>query len=199
MVLVSSFDRSLEKIDLMKLLLFLMTFIIITFSFVFLLIIPNVKDHRVLQAEHKRVLVHKTRVENLFLERESELGKLKSENSHAMNAFKHPFTQEEFIQYAAKFFTQVSLVEITKSDYQKEFVEYELNVTSTLKTPKNFYNFLEGLNQYSNIVQADFPIHLEATQQDIASTFKLKVYDLNATREDSTVKKKDKVVFSKEP
>ncbi len=195
---MSSFDRSLEKIDLMKLLLFLMAFIIITFSFVFLLIIPNVKDHRVLQAEHKRVLVHKTRVENLFLERESELSKLKAENVHIIGAFKHPFTQEEFIRYAAKFFTQVSLVEVTKSDYKKEFVEYELNVTSTLKTPKNFYNFLEGLNQYSNIVQADFPIHLESNAQNISSTFKIKVYDLNATREVPTVKKKGKGESSKE-
>jgi len=179
---VNSFDRSLDKIDIMKLLIFLMVFIIITFTFVFLLIIPNVKEHRILQAEYKRVLVHKTRVENLFLEREAELSKLKAENVHIIGAFKHPFTQEEFMRYAGKFFTQVSLMEVTKSDYKKEFVEYELNVTSTLKTPSNFYNFLEGLNRYSSIVQADFPIHLESTKESISSTFKIKVYDLNATR-----------------
>lgn len=182
---MNSFDRSLEKIDLMKLLLFLMVFIVITFAFIFLLIVPNVKEHRVLQAEHKRVLVHKTRVENLFLEREAELSKLKAENLHAIKAFGHMFTPNEFIAYAQKFFTNVSLVKVTKSDYKKEFVEYELNVTSTLKTPTNFYNFLEGLNRYSNIVQADFPIHLEANGQTISSTFKIKVYDLNATKPDS--------------
>ena len=181
MVYVNSFDRSLDKIDIMKLLIFLMVFIIVTFTFVFLLIIPNVKEHRILQAEYKRVLVHKTRVENLFLEREAELSKLKAENVHIIGAFKHPFTQEEFVRYAGKFFNQVSLMEVTKSDYKKEFVEYELNVTSTLKTPSNFYNFLEGLNRYSSIVQADFPIHLESNKESISSTFKIKVYDLNAT------------------
>ena len=41
MVSVSKLDRSLEKIDLMKLLLFLMVFIIITFTIVFTLIIPR--------------------------------------------------------------------------------------------------------------------------------------------------------------
>lgn len=182
MVYVNNFDRSLDKIDIMKLLIFLMIFLVITFVFVFLLIIPNVKEHRILQAEYKRVLVHKTRVENLFLEREAELSKLKAENVHIIKAFKHPFTQEEFMRYASKFFTQVSLMEVTKSDYKKEFIEYELNVTSTLKTPSNFYNFLEGLNQYDSIVQADFPIHLESTKESISSTFKIKVYDLNATR-----------------
>lgn len=182
MGIVSNLDRSLDKIDLLKLLLFLLAFLIITFSFVFALIIPNIKEHRVIQAEHKRVLVHKTRVENLFLEREAELSKLKKENAHVIGAFKHPFSQEEFMRYAMQFFSDVSLVEISKSAYKKEFVEYELNVTSTLQTPTNFYNFLEGLNRYANIVQADFPIHLEADKKSITSTFKIKVYDLNATQ-----------------
>lgn len=182
MVCVSNIDRSLEKIDIMKLLLFLMAFIVITFSIVFLMIIPNVKEHRTLQTEYKRVLVHKTRVENLYLEREAELSKLKVENDAVIKAFKHVFTQEEFITYARKFFAEVHLTQITKSEYKKEFVEYELNVTSTLKTPTNFYSFLEGLNRYSSIVQADFPIHLESGKDSITSTFKLKVYDLNATR-----------------
>ncbi len=178
---VSNLDRSLDKIDIMKLLIFLMIFLVLTFVFVFLLIIPHIKEHRVLQAEHKRVLIHKTRVENLFLERESELLKLKTENAHVVAAFKHPFSHEEFMVYAKKFFSDVSLVEISKGDYKKEFVEYELNVTSTLKTPTNFYNFLESLNQYSSIVQADFPIHLEATKESITSIFKIKVYDTNVT------------------
>ena len=182
MAYVNSFDKSLDRIDMMKLLIFLMVFILIAFAFIFLMIIPNVKEHRVLQAEHKRVLVHKTRVENLYMERETELSKLKAENAHIIEAFKHPFTEAEFLRYAQKFFTNVSLMEVTKADYKKEFVEYELNVTSTLKTPTNFYNFLEGLNRYSSIVQADFPINLESDKQSISSTFKIKVYDLNATR-----------------
>ena len=102
---MSSIDRSLEKIDIMKLLIFLMVFIVITFGLIFLLIIPNVKEHRTLKAEHKRVLVHKTRVENLFLEREAELSKLKADNAHAIKAFGHTFTQKEFMDYAKKFFT----------------------------------------------------------------------------------------------
>ncbi len=186
---MNSFDRSLEKINLVSLLIFLMIFLIITFSFVFLLIIPNIKEHRVLQAEHKRVLLHKTRVETLFSERDAELNKIKSENSHVISAFKHDFSTKEFIEYAQKFFSNVSLVEIAQSDYKHEFTEYELNVTSLLKTPTNFYNFLDGLNRYNNIVQADFPIHLESDKEHISSIFKIKVYDLNATRLDVEAKK----------
>ena len=99
-----------------------------------------------------------------------------------IKAFRHSFADDEFVEYARKFFSDVHLAQTTQSDYKKEFVEYELNVTSALKTPTNFYHFLEGLNRYNNIVQADFPIHLESSnKENITSTFKLKVYDLNAT------------------
>ncbi len=182
MVCVSSVDRSLEKIDIMKLLLFLIVFLVVSFSLIFILVIPKIKEHRILKAEHQRVLVHKTRVENLFLERESELNGLKAENAHAIKAFAQPFLPVELVDFARKFFTDVHLVKVAQSDYKKEFREYELNVTSSLKTPVNFYTFLEGLNRYSNIVQADFPIHLESAQKgSITSTFKIKVYDLNST------------------
>lgn len=180
---MSNVDRSLEKIDLMKLLLFLIIFLVLTFGLIFMLVIPNIKEHRVIKTEHQRALVHKTRVENLFLERDRELFKLKAENTHVLKAFKHPFDVSEFMSYAQGFFSDVSLVPVKEGEYQKEFSEYELNVTSALKTPVNFYTFLEGLNHYHNIVQADFPIHLESRDKEhITSTFKLKVYDLNATK-----------------
>lgn len=180
---VNNIDRSLEKIDFMKLLFFLIIFLVVTFSLIFILIIPNIKEHRLQKTEYKRVLVHKTRVENLFLERELELNRLKSENTNILLAFHHAFTQEEFIAYAQKFFTEVHLAKISEGEYQKEFQEYELNVTSALKAPSNFYAFLEGLNKYSNIIQADFPIHLESMgKENISSRFTVKVYDINATR-----------------
>lgn len=179
---MSNFDRSLEKIDFMKLLLFLIIFLVVTFSLIFVLIIPNIKEHRLQKTEYKRVLVHKTRVENLFLEREGELSRLKSENGNVLLAFAHTFSQDELIAYARKFFTEVHLVKVSEATFQKEFQEYELNVTSALKTPSNFYAFLEGLNQYRNIVQADFPIHLESMgKENISSSFTIKVYDLNIT------------------
>ena len=44
MAYVNSFDKSLDRIDMMKLLIFLMVFILIAFAFIFLMIIPNVKE-----------------------------------------------------------------------------------------------------------------------------------------------------------
>ena len=175
---MSKRDRSLEKIDYIKLLIFLVVFIFITLLLISIFILPNIKKYRVARDEYNRVKVHKIRVENILKEREKELKKLKFDNRKIFTAFKHNFAKDEFLAFAKQFFNQVTLKNIKQSTYTKEYDLYELNVTSSLKTPVKFYQFLDGLNHYNNIVQADFPIDLRANGDVIYSSFKIKVYAL---------------------
>jgi hypothetical protein len=172
----------MEKIDIVKLLLYLMIFIVVSLSMVLLLIIPNIKEYRASKAIYKKALVHKMRVQSVLNDREEEYAKLKDDNIRHITAFMHKFSGENFIKYTNQFFTEASLKEIDKKGYKKEFTEYSLNVSSSLQSPTNFYTFLEGLNRYENIVQADFPIHMESNASKISSSFTIKVFELNTTR-----------------
>jgi len=178
MVSVNNTDRSLEKINIIKLLIFLSVFIVITLVLILTLILPNVKQYRVYKSQYNTAVVHKLRVQNVLDGRIKELKKLQIQNKKVFDSFKHEFRKDEFISFANKFFNKVSLKEVKKSIYKKEFRVYELNVTSTLKTPINFYKFLDGLNHYQNIIQADFPIDLKSNGKTINSTFKIKVFGL---------------------
>lgn len=181
---MSSIDRSLEKIDLMKLLIFLIVFIVIVFSLIFVLVIPKIKEHRILKAEYERALVHKTRVENLFLEKEGQLNKLQEENAQALGAFSHPFLPEEMVAFSKQFFTATTITPIMDTNASSSFHAYELNVTLSSKKPTALYTFLEGLNRYDNIVQANFPIYLELSDKEsISSSLQIKVFDANVTSE----------------
>lgn len=171
-------DKSMERIDIIKLLIFLMVFIVITLSMILFLIIPNVKDYRASKSIHKKAVVHKMRVQSVLDEREAEHAKLKEENRRSITAFMHKFSSENFMVYAKKFFEDVELKEIEKKEHKKEFSEYSLKVTSSLKSPTNFYLFLEGLNRYENVIQADFPIHMESNESKISS-FTIRVYELH--------------------
>jgi len=175
-------DKSMEKIDIVKLLLYLLIFIVVTLFMILIVIVPNIKEYRASKVVYKKAFVHKMRVENVLTDRDNELRNLSTENRRAITSFVHKFSTDNFIEYAGKFFNKVSLIEIEKKDYKKEFVEYELKVSSSLKSPTNFYNFLEGLNRYENIIQADFPIQMESNASTISSTFTIKVYDINATK-----------------
>lgn len=169
-------DRSLEKINYIKLLIFLVIFIFITLLLISILILPNIKKYRVARGEYNQARVHKVRVQNVLKERENELKKLRLDNWKIFAAFKHNFSKEEFLTFAKQFFDNVTLKNVKQSPYTKEYDLYELNVTSSLKTPIKFYKFLDGLNHYSNIVQADFPIDLKANGNVIYSSFEIKVY-----------------------
>ncbi len=176
---MSRADRSLEKINYIKLLIFLVVFIFVTLLLISILILPNIKKYRVARGEFNQVMVHKIRVESVLKEREKELKKMRLDNWKIFAAFKHNFTKEEFLTFAKQFFNKVTLKNIKQSSYTKEYEIYELNVTSSLKTPIKFYQFLDSLNHYTNIVQADFPIDLKSNGNIIYSSFKIKVYGLN--------------------
>lgn len=175
-------DKSMEKIDIVKLLLYLLIFIVATLFIILIVIVPNIKEYRASKVVYKKAFVHKMRVENVLADRDTELRNLSVKNRRAITSFVHKFSTDNFIKYAGKFFNKVSLIEVEKKGYKKEFVEYELRVSSSLKSPTNFYNFLEGLNRYENIIQADFPIHMESNSSTISSAFTIKVYDINATK-----------------
>ncbi len=175
-------DRSLEKINIIKLLIFLSIFIVTTLVLILVLILPNVKKYRVYRGQYNSAVVHKVRVQNVLDGRMKELKNLNIKNKKVFDSFKHEFRKDEFVTFANKFFNKVSLKEVKKSIYKKEFRIYELNVTSTLKTPVNFYKFLDGLNHYQNIIQADFPIDLKSNGKTINSTFKIKVFGLRALK-----------------
>jgi len=175
-------DKSMEKINIVKLLIYLLVFIVVVFFMILFVIVPNVKDYRASKSVHKTAFVHKMRVENVLSERKKEFSNLNSENRRAITSFVHKFSEDNFISYAGKFFKKVSFIEIAKKAYKKEFVEYELKVSTSLKSPTNFYKFLDGLNRYENIIQADFPILMESNSSKITATFTIKVYDINSTK-----------------
>ena len=173
---MSSTDKSLEKINYVKLLIFLTVFIAITLSLILFFILPSIKEYRAARNSYNKANVHKIRVANILKEREGELKKLKVDNRKIFEGFKHNFDENEFVTFAQKFFSKVKLSKSSERDYKKEFMVYELNVTSNLKTPVKFYKFLEGLNNYTNIIEADFPIELKSGNGMIDSSFKIKVY-----------------------
>ena len=175
-------DKSMEKIDVVKLLAYLLIFMIVALFMMLFVIVPNVKEYRASKVAYKKAFIHKMRVESILDDRNVEFSNLNSENRRAITSFMHKFSIDNFIKYAGKFFTKVSLVEVNKKAHKKEFVEYELKVSTSLKSPTNFYTFLEGLNRYENIIQADFPIHMEANGTKISSAFTIKVYDINSTK-----------------
>ncbi|MGG7048253.1 MULTISPECIES: hypothetical protein [unclassified Campylobacter] len=173
---MSKRDTSLEKIDLVKLLLFILAFIIICFIMIFGFIIPNIKEYRKLTQQNSSVMSAYSKVKRIHDEKSKELEGLKEENVFIIKSYDTMFDQTKFIQFASKFFDNVKLTPIPDASSAHEFFLYELSVVTSIKTPQKFYDFLEALKQYESIIKAEFPIQMKGEGEKILTTFNIKVY-----------------------
>ncbi len=163
-------------------------FVFVVFLIVFLVLVPSIKELRNTKIQNAKAYNRYSYALNQQSSKERELKKLKYNNLKIIRAFDTKFKESEFLNFAKKFFKQVSLKRDKSRVYKRDFILYDFNTVSKIADPTVFYRFLTDINRYDNIIQADFPIQMQALKDDINTTFKLKVYRLNRDRS-KTIKK----------
>lgn len=178
-------DKSLQELDPVKMLLFFLVFLAISFLIIFVLIVPNMKEYKSVKALYSRNEMATMRIKNNLNAKESELQKIAQNNQKLLDALIIKFNEQKFTQYANKFFQNVTLKKSTQQATHKGFLVYELNVSSSIQSPQNFYDFLNGLASYESVIKADFPIKMVADSNIIQSNFNIKVYNLSGTQKNT--------------
>ena len=177
---MSTTDTSLEKIDPVKLLLFIIAFIVVCFIMIFGFIVPNIKEFKSLTRQNYSQTSSYTKVKNEFEAKFKVLEATKQKDGAIISAFETKFDKDKFIDFASKFFSEVSLSKIEESDQNasETFFRFRLNVTSSLRTPQKFYDFLDALSSYDSIVKTEVPIVMTGEKDKIHTTFNIKVFGL---------------------
>jgi len=170
----------MKSISILKLLTFLFIFVFAVFLIVFLVLVPSIKELRSSKIENAKAYNRYSYAINQQKSKENELKKLKHNNLKIIRAFDTKFKENEFLKFSKKYFKQVSLKKDKSRVYKKDFILYDFNTVSKITDPTVFYRFLTDINRYDNVVQADFPIQMQAVGDDINTTFKLKVYRLKS-------------------
>ena len=143
-------DRSLQNIDVTKLLIYVLLFIVACLVMIFGFLVPNIKEYREIKQNDKAVL----------------------------DALENKFDADKFAQFASKYFTNVNLSEPKEAAKNGEISVCELTVTGSMKTPAKFYEFMDALQSYENIVKIDLPIKMRKDAEKIDATFGVKIYSL---------------------
>ena len=149
--------------------------------FVFAIIIPNVKEFRVEKKLEKRAYRAYHKVNNNLIERQKVFKNIKSDHLKIIKAFDNPFDDKKLKALLDKYFLQTVMHKMDIDGYRENFTVYELNVTTNITTPTNFYDFLDHLNRFDNIVKTNFPIQFSSQDGLINSIFKIEVYEVNAS------------------
>lgn len=152
-------------------------------AFSFLLLIPEGKKYRMLRLESKQEAQKLEAARQKHDEIHTRLKELESQHRPVIKAFDNPFNPDRFTRLYKKEFDDLYLTEVTTFDSNGTFRTYEVNATSKITSPQNFYTFLENINQSGWVIGVNFPIHFERDGERIRSSFTMRVYNQEAPKE----------------
>jgi len=172
------------KINISRQYIYLMLLSLVLFIFVlifsFSVLIPQGKEYRVKRLELKKVSGELRVYEDYHSETLEKLQDLRSKNRATITAFERAFNPDRFEKQNKKYFSSLKISQIaTPKAAEEVFSVYEVNTSSQISSPKNFYNFLEVLKKSDWIIEVTFPIDFKRSGEMIESSFEMRVYANN--------------------
>jgi hypothetical protein len=168
----------------------LFTIFLIIFSIWFAVakLIPMGQEYRLNRAIVKKEKADLQRYEDFYNKTLQIYNEKKTKNRHIIQAFQATFDPQRFIKLYQKHFITLKLSKVSNPTKEQWYETYEVNTTSKIKSPKNFYNFLDAINKSEWIVGVTFPIDFSRDAELIHSSFKMQVYK-KSVQENNTTKK----------
>lgn len=171
-------DRSLQNIDVTKLLIYVLIFIVACLAMIFGFLVPSIKEYKQAKYESRMQIAASAQTQRLYDAKSKALDEIKQNDKVQLDALENKFNSDKFTQFASKYFTNVNLSEPKEAAKNGEISVYELTVTGSMKTPAKFYEFMDALQNYENIVKIDFPIKMHKDTEKIDAIFGVKIYSL---------------------
>ncbi len=162
-----------------KFLIYILLFLIFTLFLLLVFIIPSIKEYKHKKAEYEMFRVQN---ESLILKEESIKIKLKDsmeKNSEILSSFKDDFNKTNFIEFSKSYFRDIDIKLDDKNENNKNvrFKNYSFSAILKESTPSNFYDFIDALKNYKNIIKINFPIELTINKKGMHIKFELSVYE----------------------
>lgn len=171
-------DRSLQNIDVTKLLIYVLLFIVACLVMIFGFLVPNIKEYKQVKYESRMQIAASAQTQRIYDAKSKALNEIKQNDKAVLDALESKFDADKFAQFASKYFTNINLSEPKEAAKNGEISVYELTVTGSMKTPAKFYEFMDALQSYENIVKIDLPIKMRKEAEKIDATFGVKIYSL---------------------
>lgn len=170
-------DKSLEEIDLLKLLVCALSFISICTALILFLLLPTLKNYKQTNLVENSQLAILKAVKSKFDLSENKIATLRNENNKSLEQFEQNFNIGNFDTFLQKYFQNVKIQEV-KLEKQEKYLKNILAVHATMNNPKRLYDFIDALKNYDNLIKLDYPLNLKAGNKDIQISFNLKIYGI---------------------
>ena len=169
-------DRSLDSIDITKLTIFSLVFIIFMLIMVFSIAMPTIDKYKQASEINSEKRINLTKIEQIYNENLSVYENLKSEHQRALNLLKNSFNEMKFIRMAGKYFSNVYLSRPTILNDDPRYIINQVSVSAQMKNPQNLYDFINDLRNYDSLINVNFPIEMKSKDDYIETSFVIKIY-----------------------
>ena len=148
--------------SVIKLILFLLFFMIVLTLFLLIYIIPELKKYKtnkIVLNKYEKLYNKEKRTLNSYIKYGENIQiKYKKE----ILKFKNKFNEEDFINFIKKYLQNVT-IERNKEDSKNTTYEIEGNIDKL----NYLYNFIDKLNIYKNFVKINFPLVYKVEKKSI--------------------------------
>lgn len=179
-----------KEIRLIRVLLWILFYLITLFLFIFLLVIPAVKRYKEIHGELLSQKATYRTVKQEYDRVSEKLEKLRHDHKKVIEAFESRWDEKRFEALAKRYFSTVSVIPVDTNDSDPHFKIYEVDARVQMSSPQNFYRFIDALPTLPNVIQADFPIAFRSVGGDtIDGIFRIKVYEEKRASADNNASK----------
>ena len=162
-----------------KFLIYVLLFLIFILVMLLVFIIPNIKNYKNNKSDVKSFTSQNTHLSQKQVELHQSIEAYKKDHQDLIKDFSQEFNKTQFMAYAGKYFTKVTLVDSPDKNTKTQFQEYLFTASSKAKKPEDFYHFIDALKGYSSVIKINFPITLTSKDDTIDVSFNISVYKQN--------------------
>jgi len=165
-------------IDVIKNFLFFTFYIIITLIAIAFIIAPSIKIFKKHQSYYFETKQTYLLAKSQYNQTLASLNQLKKQNAHILAAFRREFDVNNFKNFASAFMKIKKIQKDKTSVYKNDFIKTIYYIDANIKSPKNFYDFVDALKKYKYIIRVYFPIDFKKVNDSIDLRLKIEHYRL---------------------
>jgi len=182
-----SFKFQLPKIkvygiDVIKNSLLFALYILLTLLIIAFIIAPSVKIFKKTKDSYFLTKQEFDATQKKFKKVLNKIDILKNKNKKILNKLNRDFNQNNFKLFAKNYMDIITIKKLKPKTYNKKFIKEPFLITAKIKSPKNFYEFIDNIKNYKNLIRVYFPIDFEKEKEQIKLTFKIENYKLKKSK-----------------
>lgn len=172
-------DKSLEEIDILKLLIYIFSFISICTALILFLLLPILKEYKQLSLKENTQSAILIGFNSKLQSSRDKISLLRTENNHTLEQFDKTVDLQILENFLNKYMSNVDIKEL-KIENKEAYLKKIVNIKANIDNPSKFYLLINALENFDNLVKIIYPISLEAQKnKNIALSFNLKIYSAN--------------------